>query len=167
MRTRHHRLSTFGVGAARSKNEWRSLIRQMVATGLLRLDIAGFVGIAITEEGRGLLRGDGVFLYREDTVAAPSSAEPRERRGKESEPTLSGDQSTLLDAFKALRLQIARERGVPAYVVFPDRTLIDMARRRPRTEEEFAEVNGAGAAKLRQFAAPFLAAIEETLADAG
>ena len=82
--------------------------------------------------------------------------------------------TALLAVLKALRLEIARERGVPAYVVFTDRSLIDMARRRPRTEAEFAEVNGVGAVKLEQFAevsgvgavkleqfaAPFLAAIE-------
>ena len=56
---------------------------------------------------------------------------------------------------------------MPAYIVFPDRSLIDIARRRPRTEAEFAEVNGVGAAKLKQFAAPFLAAIDGALSDAG
>ena len=61
---------------------------------------------------------------------------------------------------KALRLQLARERGVPAYVVFSDRSLIEMALRRPRTKAEFAEVQGVGATKLAQSAAPFLAAID-------
>ena len=60
-------------------------------------------------------------------------------------------------------LELARERGVPAYIVFPDRTLIDMARRRPRSEAEFAEVNGVGAVKLEAFAQPFLAAIDAVL----
>ena len=55
---------------------------------------------------------------------------------------------------------------MPAYIVFPDRTLLDMARRRPRTETEFAEVNGVGAAKLKQFAEPFLATINDALPDA-
>ena len=138
----------------------------MVAAGFLRLDIAGFGGLAITDKGRTLLRGEGVFLYREDTVAARPSPTPRRARGKEAELPLSGEQTALLGVLKALRLEIARERGVPAYVVFPDRALIDMARRRPRSEEEFAEVNGVGAAKLRQFAGPFLAAIETALSDA-
>ena len=75
------------------------------------------------------------------------------------------DEAALLCALKAMRLELARERGVPAYIVFPDRTLIDMARRRPRTEAEFAEVNGVGAAKLREFSQPFLAAIEAALSD--
>ena len=170
-RAGHHFLSTFGMGADRGKNEWRSLIRQMVATGLLRLDIGGYGGLSITGKGRGLLQGESVFLYRRDTAPARSSEparDPGERRRKEPQDgPLSGPETALLDALKALRLRLAKERGVPAYVVFPDRTLIDMVRRRPRTEEEFAEVNGVGAAKLKAFATPFLAAIETALADAG
>ena len=166
-RTGHHRLPTFGAGAARGKNEWRSLIRQMVATGFLRLDIAGHGGLAITGKGRALLRGEEVFLYREETVVARPSAAPRETRKKVSEHPLNDSQAALLDVLKALRLELARARGVPAYVVFADRSLIDMARRRPRTEEEFAEVNGVGAAKLKAFATPFLAAIDSAFADAG
>ena len=158
----HDRIPTFGVGAERSKNEWRSLIRQMVATGFLRIDIGGYGGIGITEKGRELLRGDGEFLYREDTVIARTPAKARDSgaaRGNAGEPALAGEDAALLGALKTLRLKIARERGVPAYIVFPDRTLIDMVRRRPRTEAAFAEVNGVGAAKLKEFAAPFLAAI--------
>ena len=170
-RARHHLLPTFGMGAERGKNEWRSLIRQMVATGLLRLDIGGYGGISITGKGRGLLQGESVFLYRRDTVSARPSKPAREaggRSGKELQAgPLSDAEAALLDALKALRLQLARERGVPAYIVFSDRTLIDMARRRPRTEEEFAQVNGVGAAKLEAFAGPFLAAIEDVLAGAG
>ena len=74
---------------------------------------------------------------------------PPERRRKEPADTLTGDQTTLLGVLKVLRLELAKERGVKAYVVFHDRTLIDMARRRPRTKEEFAEVNGVGAAQAR------------------
>ena len=158
----HDRIPTFGVGAARGKNEWRSLIRQMVATGFLRIDIGGYGGIGITDKGLGLLRGGGEFLYREDTVIARTPAKSRDSgaaRGDAGEPALAGEETALLGALKAQRLEIARERGVPAYIVFPDRTLIDMVRRRPRTEAEFAEVNGVGAAKLKEFAVPFLAAI--------
>ena len=138
------------------------MIRQMVATGFLRLDIAGYGGLGITDKGRALLGGEGEFLYREDRIIAPSPArKTRDQRADKAEPERSLDEveSSLLNALKALRLELARERGVPAYVVFPDRALVDMARRRPRTEAEFAEVHGVGAAKLKQFAEPFLAAI--------
>ena len=164
----HGRLPTFGVGVDRGKNEWRSLVRQMVATGFLRLDIGGYGGIGITDKGRALLRGEGAFLYREDTVIVrrPAPArEPRPAGGDRAEQPLGDDETALLGALKALRLDLARERGVPAYIVFPDRTLIDMARRRPRSEAEFAGVNGVGAAKLKQFAGPFLAAIDAALPD--
>ena len=97
VRFSHGRLPVFGVGAGRGKNEWRSLIRQMVATGFLRLDIAGYGGLGITDKGRDLLRGKGAFRYREDTVAARPSAPSRETRGKEPEHPLSGDQTTLLE----------------------------------------------------------------------
>ena len=164
----HGRLPTFGAGADRGKNEWRSLIRQMVATGFLRLDIEGYGGIGIADKGRALLRGDGAFLYREDTVIVrrPAEArEPRARRGDRAEEPLGDGETALLGVLKELRLEFARARGVPAYIVFPDRTLIDMARRRPRTQAEFAEVNGVGTAKLKQFAGPFLAAINAVLSD--
>ncbi|WP_080688014.1 HRDC domain-containing protein [Candidatus Synechococcus spongiarum] len=72
---------------------------------------------------------------------------------------MNDEQGDLLAALKALRLHLARQRGVPAYVIFPDRTLIDMVRHCPRTVEEFARVNGVGAVKLRDFAEPFLAEI--------
>ena len=166
VRTGHHRLPTFGVGAARQKTEWLSLIRQMVATGLLRLDIAGYGGIATTDKGRALLRGEGVFRYRADTVARASAAPPKPRAAPESERPLADEETVLLGALKELRLRIARERGVPAYVVFSDRSLIDMARRRPRTVDDFADVHGVGAAKLQIYAEPFLAAIADARPEA-
>ena len=163
----HHRLPVFGAGKARGKSDWRSLIRQMVATGYLRLDIAGFGGLAITDEGFDFMRNDGTFHYRADTVVPPPSPSPGETRREEPADTLTGDQAGLLAALKALRLELARERGVPAYVVFHDRSLIDMVRRQPRTREQFAEVDGVGAAKLERFAEPFLAAIDAALSDPG
>ena len=158
----HDRLPTFGVGAERGRNEWRSPIRQMVATGLLRIDIGGYGGIGITEKGLGLLRGDGEFRYREDTVIARTPAKARASgaaRGDAGKALPAGGDTALPGALEALRLEIARERGVPARIVFPDRALIDMVRRRPRTGAEFAAVDGVGAARPKEFAVPFLAAI--------
>ena len=167
-RTGHHRLPTFGVGAARGKNEWRSLIRQMVATGFLRLDIAGYGGACNHRQGPRAAAGRRCIpLPRGDGGCTAVRRAARDLAKKYPEHPLNDSQAALLDVLKALRLELARERGVPAYIVFPDRSLIDMARCRPRTEEEFAEVNGVGAAKLKAFAAPFLAAIDGVLADAG
>lgn len=164
-RAGHERLESFGVGKERRKNQWRSLIRQMVATGLLKLDIGGYGSLMITPKGRGLQTGEGSFLYREDTVAPPrppeaeASASDRKTRLSQADEPLNDQQGDLLAALKALRLHLARQRGVPAYIIFPDRTLIDMVRHCPRTVEEFAQVNGVGAVKLKDFAEPFLAEI--------
>ena len=164
-RAGHHRLPCFGVGAGRSRNEWHSLIRQLVATGFLQRDIAGFGGLAITSKGHALLNGEGTFLYRVDAVAPrpPGPSRSSARRSREAEAPLTESQQDLLDRLKALRLQLAKERQVPAYIVFPDRALVDMARRCPRTVEAFGDVNGVGVAKQRDFATPFLAVIRDAL----
>jgi ATP-dependent DNA helicase RecQ len=158
IRAGNDRLPAFGTGVDRKKAEWQSLIRQMVAGNFLNLDIQGYGGLGITDKGRALLQGDGSFHYRAETITKTPAARRKSRSAEPAQP-LTADQADLLGILKELRLQLAKERGVPAYVVFPDRSLMDMARRRPQTEEDFAEINGVGAAKLKDFAAPFLAAI--------
>lgn len=158
IRAGHDRLPAFGTGADRKKAEWQSLIRQMVAGGFLKLDIQGYGGLGMTEKARALLEGEESFHYRAETVAK-KAASRRKSHGAEPDHPLTAEQADLLGILKELRLQLAKERGVPAYVVFPDRSLIDMARRAPQTIDDFAQVNGVGAAKLKDFAEPFLAVI--------
>ena len=152
----HQSLPTFGVGRERSKTEWQSIIRQLVASGFLWLDIGGYGGLKITAKGTALLRGEGTFLCCKDTVPVRSGLHPPR---VQSDKTLSNKDALLLHTLKTLRLEIATDRGVPPYAVFPDRALIDMVHRRPKSEAEFMEVNGVGAAKLEQFGATFLEAI--------
>ncbi len=149
----HAGLAVFGAGAARKKEEWQSLIRQMAGDGLLRHDVQGYGGLEIGEKGRALLRGEATF---ESRPFRPRAKAARDDRTATEQP--EADQP-LLASLKALRLRLARERRVPPYVIFSDRSLIDMAQRRPRNESEFGEVHGVGAAKLKDFAAIFLGAI--------
>jgi ATP-dependent DNA helicase RecQ len=145
---------------SRKKEEWQSLIRQMAGDGLLRHDLQGYGGLEMTEKGRALLRGDGMFESR--------PFKPRELTKRQVRTGQIGEQSdidqTLIASLKALRLCLARERRVPPYVIFSDRSLIDMAQRRPKNEREFGEVHGVGAAKLKDFAAIFLRAIGDHVA---
>jgi ATP-dependent DNA helicase RecQ len=97
-------------------------------------------------------------MYREDSVAKPAVAQRKSRATLPDQP-LTDEQMVLLGILKDVRLHLAKERGVPAYIVFPDRSLIHMAQRTPRTIEDFASITGVGAAKLKDFAEPFLAAI--------
>jgi len=161
----HDRLPTFGVGAERKKEEWRSILRQLVASGHLKVDIQGFGSLALTESGRVLLKGETPFHYRAD-LARPKAAKSN-KKAAAAAVELSPEDTALLDSLKQLRRDLARERGVPVYVIFPDRALQEMARRRPRTDEEFATIYGVGQAKLRDFAEVFLVAIgaAETVAE--
>lgn len=160
----HDNLPAFGQGRERKLQEWRSIIRQLVAVGFLRIDIENYGGLKITEKGEALEAGLEAFHYREDTVKRRPAKTRKTPAAEEGEP-LSAAETDLLAKLKQLRLQLAKERNVPAYVIFPDRALVDMARRKPLSEAEFAEVNGVGAAKLRDFAIPFLTAIGEEFVD--
>ncbi|TRC92807.1 DNA helicase RecQ [Mesorhizobium sp. WSM4303] len=157
----HHRLAGFGSGAAHKKDFWLSLIRQLVANGFLMPDPGGHGGLAIAEKGHALGRGEVPFQYRVETRTRSA------RRAARAGQTPQGENvdASLLAALKTLRLRLAKERQVPAYVVFSDRTLIDMAERRPQDLDDFAEVNGVGAAKLKEFGAIFLSAIAAHGAD--
>jgi ATP-dependent DNA helicase RecQ len=157
----HHRLAAFGKGAAHKKDFWLSLVRQLVAGGFLVPDPAGHGGLAIGEKGHVLGRGEVAFQYRIETRTRAGRAKARAAQAA------AGDNvdASLLAALKTLRLRLAKERQVPAYVVFSDRTLIDMAERRPQDLDDFAEVNGVGAAKLKEFGQAFLSAIAAHHAD--
>ena len=154
----HDRLPTFGVGEALKKDAWQSLLRQLVAGGYLRLDIQGYGGLALGGPGRELLRGEGQFHYRQDAVRRPAKAAKAAKEVVPEDP-LTAEQEALLAELKELRLKLAKQRRVPAYIIFSDRSLADMARRAPRSAEEFAQVHGVGAAKLKDFAETFLVAI--------
>ncbi len=152
----HLGLPDYGAGQELAKDEWRSILRQLVAAGFLELDIKGYGGLSIARRGQALARGEETFRYRRDTF---KSGRPKTAKKSAVVSELSDTDTELFNALKECRLELAHERGVPAYVIFADRALADMARRRPANESEFAEVHGVGAAKLRDFAEPFLAVI--------
>ena len=147
----HNRLHAFGSGSARKKEEWRALIRQLAAGGFLHHDVAGFGGLSIGANGRPLLRGEKAFS------AVKRCA--RKVRSAAAPATLIAGEHELLAALKKLRFSFAARRHLPAYLVFSDKTLIEMARSAPRNLQEFAMVSGVGASKLRDFGPAFVAAI--------
>jgi ATP-dependent DNA helicase RecQ len=142
----HDRLASFGSGASRKKEEWQSLIRQLVANGFLLTDDHG--GLYVAAKGEALRNGETGFTWRVQVAAV---------RGKAASGAndAAGDPALLVE-LKALRLKLAHERQVPAYVIFSDRTLVDIAEKRPRDLESFAQVHGVGAAKLEKFGEIFL-----------
>ncbi len=164
IKMRHDQLEVHGSGARHSKVEWQAIIRQMIAGSFLEVDIAGYSSLMITEQGNALSRGQGEFRYRADTLQALKRRSSKQAgksafgTSQPSQPTvdLSSRDLDLLAELKKKRLSLARERGVPAYVIFPDKTLADMALKRPSNLEEFAEVKGVGKSKLQQFGETFI-----------
>jgi ATP-dependent DNA helicase RecQ len=162
----HDRLSTFAIGADLKATEWRAVIRQLVASGFLDMDFAGYGGLSVSARGRALLRGEDTVRLRTDSLRRTGSRtrKPRKEAGAvAADPVSSG----LLQRLKELRLELARERNVPPYVIFHDATLVELSRRRPVTREAFAEVHGVGSRKLECFADAFLATICRHEAEVG
>jgi ATP-dependent DNA helicase RecQ len=148
----HHKLECFGHGQAQKKEQWQSLIRQLVAGGYLELAADGYGSLAITPKGHALRQGETAFHYR-PTVRVREARASRDAAGSE------GIDAGLLAELKVLRLRLAKERQVPAFVIFSDRTLIEMAKRRPTTLTAFGTINGVGAAKLQEFGQQFVETI--------
>ncbi|GAB4391085.1 MAG: DNA helicase RecQ [Kiloniellaceae bacterium] len=157
----HDRLSAYGAGKAEDKESWRSILRQLTAAELLRLDITGHGGLSLTQAGERLLNGEGDFRLRRDTARSRGSKATARARKAMAAAELPVADEPLLAALKDLRLTFAKERGVPAYVIFGDRSLIEMARDKPADRIAFARVFGVGEAKVRDFAEPFLEAIAD------
>jgi ATP-dependent DNA helicase RecQ len=153
----HDQLKTFGVGADRAPAEWRGVLRQLLSARLVEHDGADRDRLIVTEDGRKVLKGEAPFALREDVVAR------RTRRDKRAAAHAApGDaDAELLAALKALRGALAKAQKQPAYVVFPDRSLIEMAATKPASLNELGRVHGVGAAKLARYGSAFLAVIRE------
>ncbi len=157
----HDRLPTFGVGKEYGRQEWRSIFRQLHGAGVIALDITGYGTWSVTAIGRQVLKGAAKVTLRKDTL---KPATRKNTRAAANAATLAdgapGDQA-LFEALRRRRSELAKGQGVAAYVVFADKTLIDMAQRRPTTLDEMATVHGVGAAKLRQYGDTFLDVIRQ------
>ena len=152
----HDRLSTFGLLKAEPGAAVRGYIEQLVAEGMLLRVGEPYPVLRLTSAGASLLKGTGTcVLYRE--VQPPK---PKKRaRGQGRRTRGAGVDSELFDVLRALRLDIARQRGVPPYVIFHDTTLREMADRRPQTLADLHEIYGIGARKAADFGDAFLDAI--------
>jgi ATP-dependent DNA helicase RecQ len=157
----HERTAPYGSGAQFKTPVWRSIIRQLVASHILEVDVAGYGGLRVTPRGRALENDGESVMLRMETLKARSKTKSRTRNVTESTREIASSDLTLLQALKDLRLALARERGVPPYVVFHDATLIELAHHKPSTREAFGEIHGVVASKLKRFADAFLEVIQE------
>ena len=162
---RHDKLPTWGVGKHLKKPQWQSIIRQMVAAGFVHLDVAEYGGVSMTAQGKNLLHGAAEFSYRPISVgssAGKAAKIPRPAKVQQAQQLLSQPEMALLTRLKAARSELAQRQNVPAFMIFHDKTLRDMARQRPKSMNEMASVHGVGKAKLGRFGAVFLDIINAT-----
>ena len=148
----HDQLPTFAVGRDLSKPAWGAVFRQMMGRDLVRPDTERYGALRMTDAARPILRGEESITLRKDTIEAATSRPI-------VKTLVSEEDAPLLSALKAKRRALAEAQRVPAYVIFPDRTLIEMAEQRPTTLDGMARINGIGAKKLESYGQAFLAVI--------
>ena len=149
---RHESLPTFGVGKDLSRVKWQAVFRQMMGHDLVRPNSTRHGALRMTEHALPILRDQQSITLRMDTIKAAKS-------GPRVKMLVSEEDAPLLSALKAKRRGLAETAGVPAYIVFNDKTLIDMVQRRPTNLDEMARINGVGAKKLESYGDAFLKVI--------
>ncbi len=162
-RNGHTRISTFGIGREMNRNGWMSVYRQLIAAGMLDVE-PEHGGLCLPQRAWPLLKGNQSFRLRRDPTPVKS------QRGKSKSSTgstvdivlTSAREQELFEVLRQKRLALARAQSVPPYVIFHDRTLVEMARERPQTLAALAEVGGVGAAKLEKYGDTFLELLRES-----
>jgi ATP-dependent DNA helicase RecQ len=157
-RFKHDQLPTFGVGTELDRKGWASVFRQLIVRGLIEVDHDAFGALCMTATAEPVLRGqEQVHLRRE---RSPKAAGAVLKKKLDSE-ALDAEASSLYETLRTERARLAREQGVPAYIIFHDSTLVAIAAARPATLEALGEIPGMGRTKLERYGATVLAAITQ------
>ena len=161
---RHHELSTWGVGAALSEQQWRAVIRQLIALGYAVTE-GEYNTLSLGGDAKAVLRGEVRMLLRQPAVPTRKSKSSRggssSSRRSEAEADLDAAAQARFDALKAWRAEVAREHGLPAYVIFQNVTLAELARAQPRSLDEMSGISGIGAKKLEAYGEALLRVLAE------
>ena len=152
----HEKLSVFGVGKGLAEVEWRSLFRQLVARGLVDIDLEGYGGLRLSDSCRPLLRGEVTLQLRRDLKPQTTAKASSSSGGSPASQLVRAEERELWEALRTLRRKLAEEHSVPPYVIFPDSTLLEMLRSQPVSLSDMAQVSGVGARKLERYGQAFL-----------
>ncbi|ALV09111.1 DNA helicase RecQ [Roseateles depolymerans] len=159
----HQHLTTWAIGAHLSEQQWRAVLRQLIALGHVVTE-GEFSTLSLNESARAVLKGEVELLLRQPTAPARKGKTSRSttggRRTALADPDLAPDAQQRFDSLKAWRAEVAREHGLPAYVIFQNVTLAEMARQHPRSLDELAGISGVGAKKLEAYGADLLRVLD-------
>lgn len=151
----HDAISTFGIGTELNATQWRGIFRQLVATGFLDIDIHRYGALRLTEKCRAVLHGKQTLHLRKQQKQQAAA-----KSGKKQTQVRPQDQA-LWEALRQCRSDIAKENGVPPYVIFHDSTLMEMCQYRPADMNAMQRISGVGKQKLEHYGRPFLKVIEQ------
>ena len=158
---RHEKLSTYGIGSDKSEAEWRALLRQMIALGLVAVDYENYSSLKLTEASRAVLRGEIKVQLRQYKKAEKAVKHKRQSAKDFAESDLDSKAQTVFDKLRWWRVETARTHNVPAYVIFPDATLREIARQQPATLSALRAISGVGDKKLESYGKEIISLIEE------
>ena len=161
----HDKLSVFGIGRELNEKQWRAALRQLVAMGHLRADSEAFGALKLTESARGVLKGETeVWLREQAAIARNRAIRSNSRRGQLASAPNGKSDPALHAALKAWRSEIARQRGVPAYVVLHDSTIDGIASTKPATLSALRGIAGIGDKKLEHYGEELIALVRSNSA---
>ncbi|WP_312513021.1 DNA helicase RecQ [Massilia sp.] len=158
----HDKLTVYGVGADRSEQEWRAIVRQAIALGLLTVDHDAFSSLKLTDGARPVLKGEQKIQLRQYQKPVKPKRQSTSRSNYE-ETELSRSEQAIFDRLRSWRMGTAREHGVPAYVVFQDATLREIAKVKPTSIDALRGVSGVGEKKLVSYGDEIVALIGEMM----
>ncbi|WP_203424067.1 DNA helicase RecQ [Sinorhizobium sp. BG8] len=159
----HTSMPVFGAGKDIPARTWQSVFRQLLAAGLIKVDHAAYGALQLEPESRAVFRHERQVLFRKDRLTSGKAARGARTSAGRERSALSGSDLELFELLRAERRSIAQEMDVPPYVVFPDTTLIALAKERPRDDVELLDIPGIGEAKRDRYGDQFLAVIEAYL----
>jgi ATP-dependent DNA helicase RecQ len=160
MKFGHDKLTPFGIGAGRTRDFWRGVLRQLIARGVLEVDMGEYATVHLNaERARPILRGEEQVWLRDDILHANEAKRPGKTRS--AAESLNGEASTLFDALRLWRSGEAKAQSVPPYVIFHDTVLREIAAIRPVNEDELGQIKGVGASKLARYGAGVLAVVRK------
>ena len=152
----HNTLNTFGMGAHKGRIEWGSIFRQLISAGLLGCDYAGHGSLFLTPESKPVLKNEQKVFFRVDPTHTKGAEKERRSKLRPEVEVLDDSKQHVLAALRKKRSELARLQGVPAYVIFHDKTLIEMAKRGPTNASTLRAISGVGDAKLERYGEAFL-----------
>ncbi|MFC0349258.1 DNA helicase RecQ [Undibacterium danionis] len=160
---RHDQLSTYGIGSDKSEAEWRALLRQMIALGLVAVDYENYSSLKLTEESRAVLRGETKIQLRQYKKAEKAVKHKRQSAKDFSETNLSESEQAIFERLRWWRVETAKAHNTAAFIIFHDTTLREIAKAKPRSLDDLRGVTGVGAKKLESYGDELVKLIAEFL----